>query len=211
VSVNKMAEEGYTTIFHPGEEGVTIHKPGTVSIATTEPPILQGCKPKGAKLWTISAEEKSMKEQAHQAYNLPLISKMVRYLHAAAGFPVEEMWIKAIKVGNFNTWPTITPSTVQRNFPESDETQKGHMKRQCQGVQSTRVQDEMELNVPVIPKARDVYIKTSNAMETMHSNQTGQFPATSRKGNQYVMVLVEVDGNFIDAEPMKKQIQGSND
>ena len=26
VSVNKMANEGYTTIFHPGEEGVTIHK-----------------------------------------------------------------------------------------------------------------------------------------------------------------------------------------
>ena len=26
VSVNKMAEEGYTTIFHPGEDGVTVHK-----------------------------------------------------------------------------------------------------------------------------------------------------------------------------------------
>ena len=52
MSVNKMAEEGYTTIFHPGEKGVTIHKPDTLIIAMTEPPILQGCKPKGAKLWT---------------------------------------------------------------------------------------------------------------------------------------------------------------
>ncbi len=26
LSINKMSEEGYTTIFHPGEEGVTIHK-----------------------------------------------------------------------------------------------------------------------------------------------------------------------------------------
>ena len=40
ISVNKMAEEGYTTIFHPGEEGVTIHKKCTVSITTTEPPVL---------------------------------------------------------------------------------------------------------------------------------------------------------------------------
>jgi hypothetical protein len=40
IIVNKMAEEGYTAIFHPGEEGVTIHKRGTVAIATTEPPIL---------------------------------------------------------------------------------------------------------------------------------------------------------------------------
>jgi hypothetical protein len=45
-----MAEEGYTTIFHPGEEGVTIHKPGTLTIAMNEPPILQGSKSKGAKL-----------------------------------------------------------------------------------------------------------------------------------------------------------------
>jgi hypothetical protein len=44
VSINKMAEEGYTTIFHMGEEGVTIHKPGTVSIAMMEPSIIQGCK-----------------------------------------------------------------------------------------------------------------------------------------------------------------------
>jgi hypothetical protein len=41
-----MAEEGYTTIVHPGEEGVTMHKPGTLTIAMTEPPILQGCKQK---------------------------------------------------------------------------------------------------------------------------------------------------------------------
>ncbi len=58
ISVNKIAEEGYTTVFHPGEKGVTIHKPGPISIPMTEPLILQGCKSKGAKLWTISAEDK---------------------------------------------------------------------------------------------------------------------------------------------------------
>ena len=46
-------------------------------------------------------------------------------------------------------------------------------------------------------------------METMHSDQTGRFPATSSKGNQYVMVLVEVDGNFIDAEPIKNKSEGA--
>ncbi len=50
ISVNKLANEGYTTIFHPGEGGVTIHKPGTVKVTTTTDPILQGCKLKGAKL-----------------------------------------------------------------------------------------------------------------------------------------------------------------
>jgi hypothetical protein len=65
------------------------------------------------------------------------------------------------------------------------------------------------LNVPAIPKAKDVYIKVHNATETMHSNQTGRFPATSSKGNQYMMVLVEVNGNFIDAEPMKNRSEGA--
>jgi hypothetical protein len=57
VSVNKMAKEGYITVFHQGEKGVTILKPGTISITTMELPILQGCKSKGAKLWKISAED----------------------------------------------------------------------------------------------------------------------------------------------------------
>jgi hypothetical protein len=129
ININKMAEEGYTTIFHPGGEGVTVHRPGTLTIATTEPSILQGCKPKGAKLWTISAESETNTEQANSAYNLPLNSQKVMYHYAAAGFPVADTWMKAIKAGNYNTWPTNTPLIVQRHFPESDETQKGHMKK----------------------------------------------------------------------------------
>ena len=38
ISVNKMAENGYTTIFRPGNEGVTFHKKGTLTITTSEPP-----------------------------------------------------------------------------------------------------------------------------------------------------------------------------
>ena len=112
ISVNKMAKEGYMTIFPPGEQGVTIHKPGTVSVATTEPPVLQRHKTKGAKLWMITTENSTV-ELANNVYNLPSISQMVRYLHAAAGFPIKEMWIKAIKAGNYNTWPTLTMSTVR--------------------------------------------------------------------------------------------------
>jgi len=44
MSVNKLAEEGYTTIFHPETEGVTIHERGTLTITTSNPPVLQGCK-----------------------------------------------------------------------------------------------------------------------------------------------------------------------
>ncbi len=43
----------------------------------------------------------------------------------------------------------------------------------------------------------------------MHTDQPGQFPATSSNGNQYIMVLVEVDGNYINAEPKKNKSAGS--
>jgi hypothetical protein len=31
MSVNKLSEEGYTTIFHPENEGVTVHERGIIS------------------------------------------------------------------------------------------------------------------------------------------------------------------------------------
>ena len=142
---------------------------------------------------------------SQQRLHLPSIGQTVRYLHTAAGFPTEKTWIKAIKAGYYNTWLTITPRVVRRHFTESDETQKEHMKRQCQGVRSTRVHEEAEPNVLANPKAKGVYTKIYNITETMHTDQTGRFPVTSSRGNQYVMVLVEVDGNFIDAKPMKNR------
>ncbi len=65
-----------------------------------------------------------------------------------------------------------------------------------------------EVDPSLSKKMRDIFIKIYNAGK-MHSDQTGCFPASSSKGNQYIMVLVEVDGNYIDAEPMKNKSEGS--
>jgi len=43
----------------------------------------------------------------------------------------------------------------------------------------------------------------------MHTDQTGRFLANSSSGNKYIMVLVEIDGNYIDGEPMKDRSEGS--
>ncbi len=89
-------------------------------------------------LWTVSANEEG-KEEAINAYNLPSTKQSIRYLHAEAGFPVESEWINAIKAGNYVTWPELTAEAVHKHFPESDETQKGHMKQHRQNVRSTKV------------------------------------------------------------------------
>jgi hypothetical protein len=97
-----------------------------------------------------------------------------------------------------------------KHFPDSDETQQGHMKKQRQGVRSTKQNvDEEQRSTTNTKKMHDVYIKIHNLTETMHTDQTGRFPATSSRGNQYIMVLVEVDGNYIDTEPTKNRTEGS--
>jgi len=127
---------------------------------------------------------------------------------------VKESWIDAIKAGNYTTWPGINVNVVNRYFPESDETQKGHMKKQRQTVRSTKVKETLnqkEDDKPQSPKKKehDVYIRIFNAEETMHTDQTGRFPANSSSGNKYIMVLVKINGNYIDGEPMKDRTEGS--
>ena len=46
--------------------------------------------------------------RAYSAYDLSSMEALVRYFHAAAGFPVRTTWLKAIKVGNYRTWPVLT-------------------------------------------------------------------------------------------------------
>ncbi len=58
------------------------------------------------------------------------MAQSIKYLHAAAGYPVKDTWIAAINAGNYNTWPGLSAQAVRRHFPELDETQKGHMKKQ---------------------------------------------------------------------------------
>lgn len=49
--VGKVADEGYTIIFHPRNQGVTIHKEGTVTITATTPADLQGWRADTGGLW----------------------------------------------------------------------------------------------------------------------------------------------------------------
>ncbi len=57
MSVIKCSENGYTTVFLPGSQGVTIHKEGTLTITTSRPPVLQRCKANREKLWTVLLQD----------------------------------------------------------------------------------------------------------------------------------------------------------
>jgi hypothetical protein len=222
-SVGKVADEGYTTIFHPRNEGVTIHKEGTVTITSTKPADLQGWRAKSG-LWEFNPN-KNNKHSPPQTENkppppedticnvhgLPSTPMAIRYLHAAAGYPTKSTWTAAIKNGNFVTWPLLTVENVNKHYPENNETDKGHMKMQRMNVRSTKIVEEKteQEDTTPLPKKNDVYTHVFNAHDTMYTDQTGAFPVTSNRGNKYVMVMCEVDGNHIDAEPMKSRTADS--
>ena len=72
------------------------------------------------------------------AYDLPYVEALVKYFHVAAGYPVQDIWIKAIKAGNYESWPGITYNNAAKYCPSSDETTKRHMVQTCQNLRSTK-------------------------------------------------------------------------
>jgi hypothetical protein len=69
----------------------------------------------------------AQRDHIHNVYELPSVEPTIRYLHGAAGFPTRASWLKAINHGNYLSWPLINVKNVTKFFPESEETQKGHM------------------------------------------------------------------------------------
>ncbi len=115
--------------------------------------------------------------------------------NAATGFPTKETFLEAVRAGNFATWPGLTTTLIAKHFPDSDETQKGHMKGQQKGVRSTKVKQMAEIKIEPgteeatrrpIPskKMNDIFVKTYELTEEIHTDQTGKFPVTSQRGYQ---------------------------
>ncbi len=48
-----------------------------------------------------------------------------------------------------------------------------------------------------------IYDPEDEAQLKMYTDQTGRFPKKSSQGNQYIMVLIELDSNAILVEAMK--------
>jgi hypothetical protein len=130
-------------------------------------------------------------------------------MHAVSGYLVKLTWLKAIKAGNYVEWPMLTERNVQKYYPKTTKTAKGHLNQTRKNVRSTKVKatpletcDTSRLHGK---KVCDVYTQTYMVCIIMFSNQTGQFPIQSLCGIKYIMVMVEIDSNAILVEPMKNR------
>ena len=128
-------------------------------------PFLKGWREtSGASLWRISlrpdlipdlakflpsnedtkadSQEEQATLEAFSAYDLPSVEALIIFFHAAAGYPVRDTWLKAIKAGNYDSSPGLTYINATNYFPSADETIKCHMVQTCQGIQSTKPKNQ---------------------------------------------------------------------
>ena len=239
LSTSKMADAKYITIFD--EEEVNIYDATNTKITVSRGAILKGWRMKDTKLWRIPLTKyvnnlntdtcivnqppsELLKNRPpptdaiNNVYELTSTATLIRYLHAAAGFPTKATWLKAIANNHYTSWPGLTLTAVRKHFPESVETVKGHMKKQKAGIRSTKKQlimpteTDEELPQATTTKSREIMLQVLDTTDELamkiYTDQTGKFPTRSSKGNQYIMVLAELDSNAILVEPMRNRTAG---
>jgi hypothetical protein len=105
-------------------------------------------------------------------------------MHAVCGYTVKSTWLKAIKAGNYVGWPMLNERNVQKYYPKTTETAKGHLNQTRKNVRSTKTKtaplETFDTSQLQGKKVRDVYINTYMVREPMFSDQTGRFPMHSQ-------------------------------
>ena len=113
VGIGPICDANCTVVFK--KQDVTVISPEGKSI-------LQGCREKKLpRLWRFALKTNDRGEQKYtttnqkipeansvSVYDLPSVEALVHYMHATTGFPVKYTCIKAIKNGNFESWPGLT-------------------------------------------------------------------------------------------------------
>ena len=130
---------------------VSFTKQSVVVYYPQQRPLIKGRRePHGTKLWRIAiipspsnistphTGTTGASLQEYSDYDLPGVKALVQYFHAAAGFPVRDIWLQAIKCVNYYSWPGLTYTNDARYCQSSDKTIMGHLIQYIQGVISTK-------------------------------------------------------------------------
>ncbi len=103
-----------------------------------------------------------------------------------------------------------------------DETIKGHLKGQRQGICSTKqialekIIENEQVRVKIegenshfhhipITKTHEAFFRIKDLSDSIHTDQTSASPFMSQRGNRYIMVAIHLDANYIFIEPMRSR------
>ena len=137
-------------------------------------------------------------------YDLPSVEVLVKYFHAAAGFPVKDTWLKAIKNKNYVSWPGLTYENARKYCPSADDNLKGHLVQTRQGIRSTKPKVQHQSCPEPVSTTNDLHL-TVEPISKLYTDDTGCFPTRAQSGNQYIMIAFHTPTNAILVAPFKSR------
>ena len=145
-------------------------------------------------------------------YEQKVIPKLIKWYHAAAGFPATSTWLRAINDGFYQSWPGLTVQRVKRYLGKSEESTYGHLHLIRQGIRSTTKhlnrQDIRYTTKPPRSRIHKVEFNTiaaSDLKNMIGSDLAGRYPLTSTRGNKYILIMYDHDANYTYATPIKSR------
>ena len=184
------------------QEGVS----DTVAVAQSPQGILRNAPPK-------------LTNELYNVYELQTKPELIRYLHVAVGFPTKTTWLATIRNYHYASWPALNVADAAKYFPEAEEVWKGHGRKIRAGLCSTMKKERNEQPALEDHKHLDlgdnkilfatIFDLKDEMDQKLYSDQMGRFLIMSYKGNQYIMVLYDMDiSGAIMVEPMKNHSSG---
>ena len=208
ISVPQLAINGYSTLMTP--YNATIYD-------GSWKPVLHGNFNRLRRTYTIPLEQHAMTARdyttrgglpkAHLAYQSRDVPALIQFHHASAGYPTTGAWTTAVKKGYYVGWPGLTAERITKYLAKSIHTTMGHQQLIRQHVRSTKTTHGPRSRLHSI----SVHIEDHNVCDKpelsnrIASDQTGRYPITSGRGHKYILVLYDIDANYIHGIPIKSR------
>ena len=160
-------------------------------------------------------------ESANNVYQMTSKEALVKFLHQCLFSPPKLTLLKALENNQLPTWP-LTKSAVAKYLPDhSPATDKGSMRRQRQGIRSTKptvTKAALQRDVSNPEVAADCHpsleVEEHNQLfataftidpktGTVYTDFTGKFPVRSLDGMVTVFILYDWTSNAILADPVE--------
>ena len=222
VSIPQVVDAGYAAYFN--KDAVYIIN------NTTKQVEWKGTRNKQTKLWELPLKDdinhnkltenfQHRIQQVNNASIAPTLKEHIKFLHQACGSPVKSTWIKAINNNHFKSWPNLTAKNVNKHLETTIHTLRGHMAqtRKNKGKQKkTKIKTEKEKETtkdiekdsfpnPSKQQTNFCFTKIIDITGFTAMDLAGKFPITSSRGNKYIFLWYDYDGNSIKSVPIKSR------
>ncbi len=159
--------------------------------------------------------------KANGLYECDNTYQLINFYHATLNHPAVSMLVKAIVKGYLKDFAGLTLRQVHQHIKVNNKTEKGHMDQSRQGKGSTKTASPAGIPPPFPPDSKlidtmeplpqepfnahthFVFMTIIKISRMLFSNQLGQFPITSNRGNKYVVIFYIYDAIFVKSVPIK--------